>query len=164
MSPLPLRMLPSHAPPLSSDSPTNNPRSNFVIVPTIYILYPETGSRSLEEVDLIFARAHQSPKPWCSAVAAAAAAHRDPSSFGNKEPASDSYDSEAVTTTRGEKGIQSVQSSESDAVLWQRYCRERESSMASASSGAGDEDGAAPAPEVRRASTNVLGTFGRSFD
>lgn len=37
---------------------------NFVIVPVIYFFYPETGFRSLEEVDVIFYNANQQPKPW----------------------------------------------------------------------------------------------------
>jgi sugar porter (SP) family MFS transporter len=37
---------------------------NFFIVPVIYFFYPETGFRSLEEVDVIFYNANQQPKPW----------------------------------------------------------------------------------------------------
>jgi hypothetical protein len=41
---------------------------NFVIVPSIYFFYPETGSRSLEEIDLIFESATTEGNPWFSAV------------------------------------------------------------------------------------------------
>jgi sugar porter (SP) family MFS transporter len=37
---------------------------NFFIVPVVYFLYPETGFRSLEEVDVIFYNASQQPNPW----------------------------------------------------------------------------------------------------
>ena len=37
---------------------------NFFIIPVIYFFYPETGFRSLEEVDVIFYNANQQPKPW----------------------------------------------------------------------------------------------------
>lgn len=46
--------------------------SNFVIVPAIYFLYPETGFRSLEEVDVIFYNAGTQPKPWLNVVKIAA--------------------------------------------------------------------------------------------
>lgn len=41
---------------------------NFAIIPTIYFLYPETGSRSLEEIDLLFENATTQGKPWFSVV------------------------------------------------------------------------------------------------
>lgn len=41
---------------------------NFVIVPSIYFFYPETGSRSLEEVDLLFESATTQGNPWFSVV------------------------------------------------------------------------------------------------
>lgn len=49
--------------------------SNAVFVPIIYFFYPETGSRSLEEVDLLFEQAEKAGKPWLSVV-----------SIGRKEP------------------------------------------------------------------------------
>ncbi|KAL1583804.1 hypothetical protein WHR41_07149 [Cladosporium halotolerans] len=45
---------------------------NFVIVPVVYFLYPETGFRSLEEVDVIFSNANSQPRPWLNVVALAA--------------------------------------------------------------------------------------------
>ncbi|GAB7353134.1 hypothetical protein MBLNU459_g3671t1 [Dothideomycetes sp. NU459] len=44
---------------------------NAVIVPAIYFFYPETGCRSLEEVDVLFHHASQSAKPWTSVVGVA---------------------------------------------------------------------------------------------
>ncbi|KAK4554114.1 hypothetical protein LTR86_008955 [Recurvomyces mirabilis] len=38
--------------------------TNFVAVPVIYFLYPETGYRSLEEIDVIFHAASMGPNPW----------------------------------------------------------------------------------------------------
>lgn len=38
---------------------------NFIWVPVIFLYYPETAGRSLEEIDIIFARAHEENKmPW----------------------------------------------------------------------------------------------------
>lgn len=45
------------------------PSSNFVTIPIIYFFYPETGSRSLEEIDTLFQNATVAGKPWTSIVA-----------------------------------------------------------------------------------------------
>lgn len=43
---------------------------NFIWVPIIFFYYPETAGRSLEEIDIIFARAHEENKqPWRVAYA-----------------------------------------------------------------------------------------------
>lgn len=42
--------------------------TNAIIIPCIYFLYPETGFRSLEEVDVIFYQASLSPSPWLNVV------------------------------------------------------------------------------------------------
>jgi hypothetical protein len=43
--------------------------TNFAIVPLIYFLYPETAYRSLEEVDVLFHIASQTPgNPWLNVV------------------------------------------------------------------------------------------------
>ncbi|KAH7115921.1 hypothetical protein B0J11DRAFT_113492 [Dendryphion nanum] len=42
--------------------------TNFAIVPLIYFFYPETAYRSLEEVDVLFHLAAQTPNPWLSVV------------------------------------------------------------------------------------------------
>jgi hypothetical protein len=44
------------------------PLSNLITIPIIYIFYPETGSRSLEEIDLLFQHATEAGKPWFSVV------------------------------------------------------------------------------------------------
>lgn len=41
---------------------------NFAIIPSIYFFYPETGSRSLEEIDMIFESATAKGNPWFSVV------------------------------------------------------------------------------------------------
>jgi hypothetical protein len=43
--------------------------SNFVSIPIIYIFFPETGSRSLEEIDMLFQSATEAGRPWFSIVA-----------------------------------------------------------------------------------------------
>lgn len=45
---------------------------NFFIVPIIYFFYPETGFRSLEEVDVIFYNTNHQPKPLLNVVKIAA--------------------------------------------------------------------------------------------
>lgn len=42
--------------------------TNFVIVPLVYFYYPETAYRCLEEVDVLFSLASESPKPWTDVV------------------------------------------------------------------------------------------------
>ncbi|KAF2722994.1 hypothetical protein K431DRAFT_244120 [Polychaeton citri CBS 116435] len=42
--------------------------TNAVTVPLIYFLYPETGHRTLEEVDMIFHQASMTPRPWLTVV------------------------------------------------------------------------------------------------
>ncbi|EMC96685.1 hypothetical protein BAUCODRAFT_486044 [Baudoinia panamericana UAMH 10762] len=46
--------------------------TNFVAVPLVYFFYPETGYRSLEEVDVIFHAASLGPNPWLNVVKIAA--------------------------------------------------------------------------------------------
>lgn len=41
---------------------------NAFIIPCIYFFFPETGCRSLEEVDVLFHHASQSGSPWTSVV------------------------------------------------------------------------------------------------
>lgn len=45
---------------------------NLAIVPVIYFFYPETGFRSLEEIDVIFYNANHQPKPSLNVVKIAA--------------------------------------------------------------------------------------------
>ncbi|KAK4984746.1 hypothetical protein LTR50_006425 [Elasticomyces elasticus] len=44
---------------------------NFAIIPAVYFFYPETGYRSLEEIDVIFASASQCPRPYLAVVRSA---------------------------------------------------------------------------------------------
>ena len=53
--------------------------SNFVMVPIVYFLFPETGCRSLEEVDVLFHHASQTSTPWTSVVKVA---KREPLWYG----------------------------------------------------------------------------------
>ena len=62
--------------------------TNFVTVPIIYYFYPETGSRSLEEVDVIFRATGNSGKPWLSVVKAA---QEEPRWFDKNGEPTDSY-------------------------------------------------------------------------
>ena len=55
--------------------------SNAFIVPIVYFFYPETSYRSLEEMDNIFAKAHQTKHPWFSVVKIAAT---EPRRYGKK--------------------------------------------------------------------------------
>jgi len=54
--------LPGSAP--DSNDADSHLSSNFAAVPVIYFLFPETGYRSLEEVDVIFHAASLGPNPW----------------------------------------------------------------------------------------------------
>lgn len=69
---------------------------NAVIVPTIYFLYPETGSRSLEEVDQIFEMATAEGNPWFSVVKVA---KREPRWFDSEgEKTTEAYSSNGQST------------------------------------------------------------------
>lgn len=48
-------------------------------IPLVYFFYPETGCRSLEEVDVLFHHATQAGKPWTSVVKVA---KREPLWYG----------------------------------------------------------------------------------
>lgn len=62
---------------------------NLVFVPVIYFLYPETGGRSLEEVDSVFKSASESGKnPW---IAVVRAAKLEPRWFDKNGDPTDSY-------------------------------------------------------------------------
>lgn len=81
---------------------------NAIIVPTIYYLYPETGSRSLEEVDQIFEMATAEGNPWFSVVKVA---KREPRWFDSEgEKTTEGYSSKAYSSSNG-------QSTEPDSML-----------------------------------------------
>lgn len=64
--------------------------TNFLIVPTIYFLYPDTGSRSLEEVDVLFKAANDKGNSWFQVVRVA---KEEPRWFDKNGDPTDSYGS-----------------------------------------------------------------------
>jgi len=102
--------------------------SNFCIVPTIFFLYPETGYRSLEEIDGIFSEASKASNPWCAVVITAMI---EP--LSREKDRSDSYASESgrtfTTAEKDEKGT--FISRDSDAARWSQHWGERQSAESS---------------------------------
>ncbi|KAK5119575.1 hypothetical protein LTR85_007403 [Meristemomyces frigidus] len=110
--------------------------TNFCIVPAIYFFYPETGYRSLEEVDVLFSEAGKAGHPWLSVVKTA---RMEPLWFDRFGERSDSYISESgLRSGSSEKGKHDSQGSD-DAAKWKTHCREREQDF---SSGSGSSEGA----------------------
>ncbi|KAM0720181.1 hypothetical protein Q7P37_004317 [Cladosporium fusiforme] len=69
---------------------------NAAIIPTIYFFYPETGSRSLEEVDQIFEQATAEGNPWFSVVKVA---KKEPRWFDSEgEKTTEAYSSNGLST------------------------------------------------------------------
>ncbi|ORY08357.1 and other transporter-domain-containing protein [Clohesyomyces aquaticus] len=64
--------------------------TNLAIVPLVYFLYPETAYRSLEEVDMLFHIASQTPNPWLGVVKIAA---KEPLWYGRKGEVEGDYES-----------------------------------------------------------------------
>jgi hypothetical protein len=62
--------------------------TNFVIVPIIYFFYPETGSRSLEEVDVLFKAAGEKGNAWFQVVKVA---KHEPRWFNKNGEPTESY-------------------------------------------------------------------------
>lgn len=62
--------------------------TNFLMVPLIYLFYPETGSRSLEEVDVLFKAANEKDKPWLAVVGVA---KQEPRWFDKNGEPTESY-------------------------------------------------------------------------
>ena len=62
--------------------------TNFVIVPIIYFFYPETGSRSLEEVDVLFKAAGEKGNAWFQVVKVA---KQEPRWFDKNGEPTESY-------------------------------------------------------------------------
>ena len=112
--------------------------TNFAIVPTIYFLYPETGSRSLEEVDVLFKAATKKGNPWLSVVKVA---KEEPRWFDKDGEPTDSYGGSEREEYDQEKGSTSGGDWESPDTI----DRARPSSDA-----AWESRGAAPAPAIRR--------------
>lgn len=68
---------------------------NFVIIPAIYFFYPETGSRTLEEIDLLFETATSRGNPWFSVVQVA---REEPRWFDAEGEKTESYSSNGNST------------------------------------------------------------------
>jgi hypothetical protein len=68
---------------------------NFVIIPSIYFFYPETGSRTLEEIDLLFETATSRGNPWFSVVQVA---REEPRWFDAEGEKTESYSSNGNST------------------------------------------------------------------
>ena len=116
--------------------------TNFCIVPTIYFFYPETGYRSLEEVDLLFSEASKSKVPWLTVVSEA---RKEPMWFDENGEYTSSYitsEEERLSQEKHKHG-----SEMSDAIRWQQYCKERDMQGSNSSQSTSD-DGAAPAPQI----------------
>nr|POE87908.1 sugar transporter stl1 [Quercus suber] len=76
---------------------------NFAIVPAVYFFYPETGYRSLEEVDILFSEANKLGQPIFSVVKAA---KDTPLWWDRNGEKSETYTSENGTSN--EKGPEDV--------------------------------------------------------
>ncbi|KAI6916051.1 hypothetical protein KC355_g17815, partial [Hortaea werneckii] len=116
--------------------------TNFCIVPTIYFFYPETGYRSLEEVDLLFSEASKSKVPWLTVVSEA---RKEPMWFDENGEYTSSYitsEEERLSQEKHKHG-----SEMSDAIRWQQYCKERDLQGSNSSQSTSD-DGVAPAPLI----------------
>lgn len=115
---------------------------NAVFVPMIYYLYPETGGRSLEEVDLVFRAAHEKGNAWFTVVRAA---KELPKWFDKNGEPTDSYGSASEKDElHTDKASSSGESP--DGVIQQ--------TRASTSGEAWEGRGAAPAPSIKRTHSN----------
>ncbi len=130
---------------------------NFCFVPIIWCFYPETGARSLEEVDIVFKSAAQRGNPWLSAVKAA---KEEPKWFDKNGNITSSYGG----SERGdlEKGFSTGDNSDSPSELFSRTAAQPRTSMEPASRFSTDEEwdsrGAAPAPSIKRTHSNTRGS------
>ncbi|KAK3703317.1 hypothetical protein LTR37_014529 [Vermiconidia calcicola] len=120
---------------------------NAVIVPTIYFLYPETGARSLEEVDMVFRSAHNRGNPWFSVVTAA---KQEPKWFDKNGDPTDSYGgSESGELEKGSDNSTGEHSSPDP--LWRNANIPPSPRM---SEDAFETVNSAPAPAIRRTHSN----------
>lgn len=125
--------------------------TNFAIIPIIYFFIPETGSRSLEEVDMLFKAATEKGNPWLSVVKAA---REEPRWFDKNGDPTDSYGSSSGksqydSAEKGERGSTSNGDHESPDPLWRNPSETRQTRI-SASSDEWERRGPAPAPAIRR--------------
>lgn len=112
---------------------------NFLIVPTIYFFYPETGGRSLEEVDVLFKVATETGNPLFSVVKAA---NQEPKWFDKNGDPTDSYGSSEKSEYEPEKSSVKAVDEDEPGFTWQN--------RPSDSNDAWESRGAAPAPSIRR--------------
>ncbi len=110
---------------------------NAAIIPTIYYFYPETGGRSLEEVDIVFKAANDKGNPWFSVDKAA---QEEPKWFDKNGDPTDSYGSSERGDFESEKVITSSNEISPDSA----FRNPRSSDEPS------DFESAAPAPVIRR--------------
>lgn len=136
--------------------------TNFCMVPTIYFLYPETGSRSLEEVDLLFRVANQSGSPWLGVVRTA---EQEPRWFDKHGDPTDSYGSYGGSSEKGDY-VENTSSSggenESPDRLWRNQVPQTRPQPHQQSplqhEQTWDDQDAAPAPAIKRTHSSERGT------
>ncbi|KAK5163439.1 uncharacterized protein LTR77_010621 [Saxophila tyrrhenica] len=123
--------------------------TNFCFIPVIYIFYPETGARSLEEVDIVFKSASQRGNPWLSAVKAA---KEEPKWYDKNGEPTDSYGgSEKDDIEKGMATSSGDNSSSPERMFNAQPVQPRRTSMEPRFSDEGWHDHvAAPAPSIRR--------------
>ena len=127
--------------------------TNFCIVPIIYFFYPETGSRSLEEVDVLFKSAGEKGNAWLTVVKVA---KEEPRWFDKNGEPTDSYGGSSEKSDYDpEKGSVSAENQSPESEFRSRpsqssssYGSNRERALRP------DDDfenrGAAPAPVISR--------------
>lgn len=119
---------------------------NAAWVPIIYLLYPETGGRSLEEVDILFQGAHALGNPWTKVVQVAKC---EPHWYDKNGDPTDSSSSGIGGEKDTEKGTGSEAGLYSSPDTWRSPVEGSMSRDESADSGFG----AAPAPVISRHSS-----------
>lgn len=118
---------------------------NFVFVPIIYFLYPETGGRSLEEVDVVFKAAHDRGNAWFSVVQSA---KEEPKWFDRNGDPTDSYGG----SEKGESDFDKIGSSDEaspDSIF--------RNPRPSTSNDAWEMGASAPAPSIPRTHSSERG-------
>lgn len=112
---------------------------NFVFVPILYFLYPETGGRSLEEVDVVFKSANDKGNAWFSVVQSA---KEEPKWFDRNGDPTDSYGG----SERGDSDWEKMGSSSEEPSPDSAWRNPRPSTTQEA----WDIADPAPAPSIRR--------------
>jgi hypothetical protein len=134
--------------------------TNLCFVPIIWLFYPETGARSLEEVDIVFRSASQRGNPWLSAVKAA---KEEPKWFDKNGDPTDSYggsergDIEKGTSTgTSPERLFNEHPAQPRASMEERFVHPHGSHDRRVSDD-WENRGAAPPPAVRRTQSNTRG-------